>query len=131
MAQANLRRAAGVGVVAAFLLVGGPSVVVAIADPGGSHSGHSGSGKGSDSSGRASTNITTRSALKSTASTASAAPRTNVASGSDAGTSNQRPGSDYSPAPSGSFKAPKVTFGDGRTPDVQESASTAHTLCRS
>lgn len=121
MAQANLRRAAGVGVVAAFLLVGGPSVVVAIADPGGSHSGHSGSGKGSDSGGRVSSNVTTRSALKSTTSAPSAAPRTNVASGSDAGTSNQRPGSDYSPAPSGSFKAPKVTFGDGRTPDAQAS----------
>ena len=121
MAQANLRRAAGVGVVAAFLLVGGPSVAMAIADPGGSHSGHSGNGKGSDSSGRTSINITTRSALKSTTSTPSDAPRTNVASGSDAGTSNQRPGSDYSPAPSASFKAPKVTFGDGRTPDVQES----------
>ncbi len=121
MAQANLRRGAGVGVVVTFLLVGGPSVAMAIADPGGSHSGRSGSGKGSDSSGRASTNIATRSALKPTASTASAAPRTTVASGSDAGTSNQRPGSDYSPAPSGSFKAPKVTFGDGRTPDVQES----------
>ena len=121
MAQANLRRVVGVGVVAAFLLVGGPSMAMAIADPGGSHSGHSGSGKGSDSSGRASINITTRSALKPTTSTPSDAPRTNVASGSDAGTSIQRPGSDYSPAPSGSFKAPKVTFGDGRTPDVQVS----------
>ena len=121
MAQANLRRAAGVGVVAAFLLVGGPSVAMAIADAGGSHSGHSGSGKSSDSSGRTSNNITTRSALKPTTSTTSDAPRTTVTSGSAAGTSNQRPGSDYSPAPSGSFNAPKVTFGDGRTPDVQES----------
>ena len=123
MAPANLRRAAGVGVVAAFLLVGGPSMAMAIADPGGSHSGHSGSGKGSDSSGRASINTTTRSALKSPTSTPSDAPRMNVASGSGAGTSSQRPGADYSPAPSGSFKAPKVTFGDGRTPDVQESAA--------
>ena len=33
MAQANLRLAAGVGVMTACLLVGGPSVAVAIADP--------------------------------------------------------------------------------------------------
>jgi hypothetical protein len=115
--QANLRRAAGVGVVAACLLVGGPSVAVAIADPAGSHSGHSGNGKGSDSPGRINTN--TRSAQKSTISTTSDAPRTTVGSGREAGTSNARPGSDYSPDPSGSFKPPKVTFGDGRTPDVR------------
>jgi hypothetical protein len=113
--QANLRRAAGVGVVAACLLVGGPSVAVAIADPAGSHSGHSGNGKGSDSPGRINSN--THSAQKSTISTTSDAPRTTVGSGR--GTSNGRPGSDYSPDPSGSFKPPKVTFGDGRTPDVQ------------
>jgi hypothetical protein len=114
--QANLRRAAGVGVVAACLLVGGPSVAVAMADPAGSHSGHSGNGKGSDSPGRINTN--TRSAQKSTISTTGDAPRTTVGSGR-AGTSNARAGSDYSPDPSGSFKPPKVTFGDGRTPDVQ------------
>jgi hypothetical protein len=129
VAQANLRRAAGVGVVAACLLVSGPSVAVAIADPGGSHSGHSGNGKGSDSSSRggsrggsdSSDNISNniRSAQKSTTSTTSDAPRTTVGSSPNAGTSNERPGSDYSPHPSGSFKPPKVTFGDGRTPDVQ------------
>jgi hypothetical protein len=137
VAPANLRRAAGVGVVAACLLVSGPSVAVAIADPGGSHSGHSGNGKGSDSSGRASSrggsdssdnisdnisnNISNniRSAQKSTTSSTSDAPRTTVGSIPNAGTSNERPGSDYSPHPSGSFKPPKVTFGDGRTPDVQ------------
>jgi hypothetical protein len=122
--QANLRRAAGVGVVAACLLVGGPSVAVAIADQGGSHSGHSGNGRGSDSNGRGGSrggsdwsddNI--RSAQKSTTSDA---PQTKVGSGRGAGTSNQRPGSDHSPDPSGSFTPPKVTFGDGRTPDVQD-----------
>jgi hypothetical protein len=131
VAQANLRRAAGVGVVAACLLVGGPSVAVAIADSGGSHSGHSGNGKGSDSSGRGSSrggsdwsddNINTniRSAQTSTTSTISDAPRAKVGSSPDAGTSNARPGSNYSPHPSGSFKPPRVTFGDGRTPDVQD-----------
>ena len=120
MAQANLRRAAGVGVVAACLLIGGPSVAVAIADQGGSHSGHSGNGKGSDSSGRGSVNTNTRSAQKSTTNTTSDAPRTTVGSGRDAGTSNGRPGSDHSPDPSGAFKPPKVTFGDGRTPGVQD-----------
>ena len=39
MAKANLRVAAGIGIAAAFLLAGGPSAAVAIADPGGSHSG--------------------------------------------------------------------------------------------
>jgi hypothetical protein len=37
----NLRLAAGVGVVAAVVMVGGPTAAVAIADPGGSHSNHS------------------------------------------------------------------------------------------
>jgi len=38
VARSNPRLVAGVGVISAFLLVGGPSVAVAIADPG--HSGH-------------------------------------------------------------------------------------------
>jgi len=127
VAQANLRLAAGVGVMTACLLVGGPSVAVAIADPGGgSHSGRSGNGRGSDNSGHSSSrggsnfsddNVTNanRSAQKSTT---VAAPRTRVGSGRDAGTSTERPSSDYSPGPP-SFNAPKVAFGDGRTPGVQ------------
>jgi hypothetical protein len=112
---------------AVCLLVGGPSVAVAIADPGGgSHSGRSGNGRGSDSSGRGGSrggsdfsddNVTNgnRSAQKSAIVDA---PRTKVGSGRDAGTSDERPGSGYSPDPP-SFKPPKVTFGDGRTPGVQ------------
>jgi hypothetical protein len=127
VAQANLRLAAGVGVMAVCLLVGGPSVAVAIAEPGdGSHSGHSDNGRGSDNSGRGSSrggsdvsddNVTNgnRSAQKSAT---VAAPRTRVGSGRDAGTSEARPGSNYSPDPP-SFKPPMVTFGDGRTPGVQ------------
>ena len=48
MAQANLRLAAGIGVVATCLLIGGPSVTVAMADPSGGHSGRSDNSKGSD-----------------------------------------------------------------------------------
>ena len=48
MAQANLRLAAGIGVVATCLLIGGPSVTVAMADPSGGHSGRSDNSKGSN-----------------------------------------------------------------------------------
>ena len=123
MAPANLRVAAGIGVVAAFLLAGGPSAAVAIADGGGSHSGRSGS---SDRSGSRSgsdwsdDNIINR--VGQTASTGDA-PRTRVGSGRDAGTSDERSGPDYSPdRPGSAFQPPKVTFGDGRTPGVQDGA---------
>jgi hypothetical protein len=120
VAQSNLRLAAGIGVVAAFLLAGGPSAAVAIADGGGSHSGHSDKRDRSDSRGGSDwsdDNITNRGSQ--TAGTGDA-PRTKIGSGRDAGTSDERPGSDYSPDPSGSFKPPKVTFGDGRSPGVQD-----------
>ena len=99
MAPANLRVAAGIGVVAAFLLTGGPSAAVAIADPGGSHSGHSDKHDRSDSRGGSDwsdDNITNRG---SQTAISGDAPRTKVGSGRDAGTSDERPGSDYSPAP--------------------------------
>ncbi len=120
MAPANLRVAAGIGVVAAFLLTGGPSAAVAIADKGGSHSGHSDKHDRSDSRGGSDwsdDNITNRG---SQTAISGGAPRTKVGSGRDAGTSDERPGSDYSPDPPGSFKPPKVTFGDGRSPGVQD-----------
>jgi hypothetical protein len=44
----NLRLAAGIGVVAAVVMVGGPTAAVAIADPGGSHSNHSDHGDRGD-----------------------------------------------------------------------------------
>jgi len=95
---------------------------VAIAEPGGSHSGRSdkhdrsGSRDGSDWS---DDNITSsiRGDQKSRD-----APRTRVGSGRDVGTSDERSGSDYSPEPTGAFKPPKVTFGDGRMPGVQDTA---------
>ena len=46
-------------------------------------------------------------------------PSSRVGSGRESGTSDERPSSDYSPA-SPQFKKPKVTFGDGRTPGVQD-----------
>lgn len=123
MGQANLRVAAGFGIAAAFLLAAGPSAAVAIADPGGSHSGRSdnhdrsGSRGGSDWS---NDNIAggIRGSQRSGAVVDS--PRTTVGSGRDSGTSDERPGLNFSPDPSGGFKPPKVTFGDGRTPGVQD-----------
>ncbi|MDT5015709.1 MAG: hypothetical protein QOD39_1869 [Mycobacterium sp.] len=127
MAQANLRVAAGIGVFAALLLAAGPSAAVAIADPGGSHSGHSDKHDRSDSRGGShwsDDNVTSgnRSSQKAIIEDS---PRSKVGSGresgtSDAGTADERSGSDYSPEPSGAFKPPKVTFGDGRTPGVQD-----------
>ncbi len=132
MAPANLRVAAGVGVVAAFLLAGGPSAALAIADPGGSHSGRWDKHDRSDSPGGSDwsdDNISSgnRGSQKSSAADG---PRTRVGSGresgtsesgtSESGTSDDRPGSDYSRDPTGTFKPPKVTFGDGRTPGVQD-----------
>ncbi len=147
MAPANLRVAAGIGVAAAFLLAGGPSAAVAIADPGGSHSGRSDKHDRSDlrdGSDWSDDNISSgnRGSQKSSAADG---PRTRVGSGresgtsesgtsesgtsksgtsesgtSESGTSDERPGSDYSPDPTGAFKPPKVTFGDGRTPGVQD-----------
>lgn len=128
MAQTNLRLAAGVGVVAACLLVGGPSVAVAIADPGGGNSGHSDNRKGSDKDSRGGSrggsdvsddNDNDNSGSRSgTSSGSQGRPSTRVGSGRDSGTSDQRPSSDYSPDPP-QFKKPKVTFGDGRSPGVQ------------
>jgi len=120
VAQPSLRLAAGVGVVAACLLVGGPSAAVAFADPGGGHSGRSdnnsrsgGSRSGSDYSDsvRGGANPSTDSR-----------PSSRVGSGRESGTSDERPSSDFSPdAPGqGQARSPKVTFGDGRTPGVQD-----------
>jgi len=47
-------------------------------------------------------------------------PSSRLGSGRESGTSRERRGSDYSPDPPGPVKAPKVTFGDGRSPGVQD-----------
>jgi len=122
VAPANLRVAAGIGVVAAFLLAGGPSATVAVADPDGSHSGRSDNHDRSYSRGGSDwsdDNISSGN-LGSQKSSAADGPRTKVGSGRESGTSDERPGSDYSPDPTGAFKPPKVTFGDGRSPGVQD-----------
>jgi hypothetical protein len=137
VAQANLRLAAGIGVVATCLLIGGPSVAVAMADPSGGHSGRYDHSKGSDSNSRGSNsgsrgsspgsrggsdwsddNITSGSRSE-TNSGSDDRPSSRVGSGREAGTSDERPSSDYSPDRP-QFKKPKVTFGDGRTPGIQE-----------
>jgi hypothetical protein len=124
--RTNLRLAAGVGVVATCVLVGGHSVAVAIADPGGGNSGHSDNRKGShNDSGNGSRggpdsnddNLNSGSRGGPT-SGSHGRPSSRVGSGRDSGTSDQRPSSDYSPD-SPQFKTPKVTIGDGRTPGVQ------------
>jgi hypothetical protein len=117
VARSNLRLAAGVGVVAACLLVGGPSAAVAIADPSGGHSGRNDNRKGSDrGSDWSDDNINSGSR---TSSGSESRPSSRVGSGRDSGTSDQRPSSDFSPDRSGQGNGPKVTFGDGRAPGVQ------------
>jgi hypothetical protein len=122
VAQANLRVAAGIGFAAAFLLAGGPSAAVAIADPGGSHSGRSDKHDRSDSRGGSDSsddNVTSAIRGSQRSSAVADSPQTKVGSGRESGTSDQRPGANYTPQPPGAFKPPKVTFGDGRTPGVQ------------
>jgi hypothetical protein len=46
-------------------------------------------------------------------------PSSRLGSGRESGTSEERSGSDYSPDPPGRVRAPKVKFGDGRSPGVQ------------
>jgi hypothetical protein len=127
VAQTNLRVAAGVGVVAACLLIGGPTAAVAIADPG-RHGSHSGRGdnenRGSNSGGRGGSRGSDWSDNNGSSSRSAIAgsderPSSRVGSGRDPGTSEERPSSDFSPDPP-QFKKPKVTFGDGRTPGVQD-----------
>ena len=121
MGQANLHVAAGIGIAAAFLLAGGPSAAVAIADPGGSHSGRSDNHDRSDSrSGSDWSDDNVTSGIRGSQGAVAGSPRTKVGSGRESGTSDERPSVDYSPDPAGAFKPPKVTFGDGRTPGVQD-----------
>jgi hypothetical protein len=96
---------------------------VAIADPAGSHSGHSGSSDRSGSRGGSDwsdDNVTSGIRGSQRSSAVADSPPTRVGSGRESGTSDERPGADYSPDSPGAFKSPKVTFGDGRTPGVQD-----------
>jgi hypothetical protein len=134
--QANLRLAAGAGVVAACLLVGGPVTAVAIADTGG-HGSHSGRGD-NDSDGRgwnsgsreglrggsdsSDDNVNGDNSSSSSISDSGERPSTRVGSGRESGTSDERPSPVYRPDPP-QFEKPRVTFGDGRTPVVQDQDS--------
>jgi hypothetical protein len=106
VAQANLRIPAGIGVVAAFILLGGPSAAVAIADQGGSHGGHSNNGKGSNSGVHGGSDWSDDNIPKN--STGDGGPWSKVGSGRSPNLPGQQ------------FKPPKVTFGDGRTPGIQD-----------
>jgi hypothetical protein len=95
---------------------------VALAGPGDGSHGGSGRGSGGGGGGGSdwSDNNITGGGRSGTNSTIGSRPSVRVGSGRDAGTSNERPSSDYSPDPAGRAAAPKVTFGDGRTPGVQD-----------
>jgi hypothetical protein len=136
--KSNPRLAAGVGVVCAFLLLGGPGLAAAIADPG--HAG--GSGRGGDSerdwddsrrgSGGGGDDRDgdggNRSGDDSRKQDSGNEPWTKVGSapadvqelspgrGSD---SDDRSGSDHPGAPSAKVERPRVTVGNGRTPGIQ------------
>jgi hypothetical protein len=120
VARTNLRLAAGVGVVAACLLLGGPTAAVAIADPGNGHSSRNDHRKGGSRSGSDWSDDNINSGSRSgTSSITESRPSTRVGSGRESGTSDQRPSSDFSPDRPAQGGGPKVTFGDGRAPGVQ------------
>lgn len=124
MAPPSLRLAAGVGVVAACLLAGGPSAASAFADPGGRHSGHSDNSSRSSSSGGSRSGSDYSDTISRGGDTSTdSRPSSRVGSGRESGTSDERPSSDFSPDPAGQSRAPKVTFGDGRTPGIQNRES--------
>src|SRR5690348_11109701 len=89
--QANIRLAAGVGVVAACLLVAGPSAAVALADPSGGHSGRSDNSKrGSDSGGSRSGSDYSDTINSGANSNNEGRPSSRVGSGRESGTSEER-----------------------------------------
>jgi len=122
VAPANLRLAAGVGVVAACLLVAGPSAAVALADPGSRHGNHSDNNKRGSVSGssRSGSDYSDDNINDGANSVNDSRPSSKVGSGRESGTSDERPSSDFSPNSPAPSRAPKVTFGDGRSPGVQD-----------
>jgi hypothetical protein len=147
VARSNPRLAAGVGVVAAFLLLGGSGLAPAIADPGGSGGSDKGNSsdrdwgdsrrgpgggadnRDSDSGSRRGADNGSRAGNASLGPDSDDAPRTRVGSGrgdtQDLSPGNRsepsdRTGPDISGAPSARFEPPKVTVGNGRSPGVQD-----------
>jgi hypothetical protein len=96
---------------------------VAIASPGSGHDGRSGDGKGADSSDRGGSDYSDDNIngdIRAGANSETGGrPSTRVGSGRESGTSDERPSADYSPD-SPQSNTPKVTFGDGRTPGIQD-----------
>jgi hypothetical protein len=100
-----------------------PCAAIAVADPGSRHGSHRDNntkrgaenanprGSGSDYS---DDNIN-----NDANSSNSSRPSSRVGSGRETGTSQERPSNDYSPDAGAQPMAPKVTFGDGRSPGIQ------------
>ena len=147
MARSNPRLVVGVGVISTFLLVGGPGMAAAIADPG--HSGRSdwdnssdrdwGDSRGGSKSGDGDRrggggdNRKSGDGFRGDDDGPSFAngngPQTRVGSGrtdiqgaapGDGSGSNDRSGSDHPGAQTGQFEPPRVTVGNGRSPGVQD-----------
>ncbi|WP_156752264.1 hypothetical protein [Mycobacterium sp. ACS1612] len=117
---------------AACLMVTAPCAAIAVGDPGsrqGSHRTNDGSSKrGAESANpRGSGSDYSDDNINNGANSGSGTrPSSRVGSGRETGTSQERPSNDFSPSaggqtPStgGQIKAPKVTFGDGRSPGIQ------------
>jgi hypothetical protein len=139
VARSNPRLAAGVGVVSAFLLLGGPGLAAAIADPGysgGSERGdssdrdwggsRSGPNGGSDNRDGDNGNRRGNDSLRPGHDNG---PWTRVGSGrgdtqdltpGNRSDSSDRSGSDPPGTPSAKFEPPRVTVGNGRSPGVQD-----------
>jgi hypothetical protein len=149
VARSNPRLVVGVGVVSAFLLVGGPGLAAAIADP--DHSGRSdrdnsdrnwgdsggGSKRGDDDRDDRRGDWGGGDYRKSgdgfrvgdDGPSFGNGPQTRVGSGrteiqevtpGDDSGSNDRSGSDHQGASTGRFEPPRVTFGNGRSPTAQD-----------
>jgi hypothetical protein len=147
VARSNPRLAAAVGLVATFVLLGGPGLAAAIADPGngggsggwggnsdkGSGDSRRGSGGGGgdrdDNSGSRRGGDGANGRGNDSLRPSSEAPQTRVGTGradvqqdspGDRSGSNGGSGSDHPGAPSAKFEPPKVTVGNGRTPGIQD-----------
>jgi hypothetical protein len=150
VARSNPRLVVGVGVISAFLLIGGPGLAAAIADPG--HSGRGdrdssdrgwgdsrgGSKRGGDFPGGGGDNRKSDDGIRGgndgPSFGNSDGPQSRVGSGrseiqqlspgdassSDGSGSTDRSGSDRPGGPKADFEPPRVTVGNGRSPGVQD-----------
>ncbi len=111
VAQSSIRFAAGAGVVAAALLIVGPNPAQAVADKGGSGH-HKNDSRANGSSGqRGNANRGASNGVKD---------NLDVSYIGGVATAAPRAGSDYSGQSATAFRAPRVVFGNGRTPGMQD-----------